>query len=262
MGSGLAPGSALATAGQRALFAAASARLAASREAAARPVARALRDTALGRHPAAERRWLERIAAHRAAAASIAASTPDERGLSDAERSAEASVATTWMSMPPVLGALLMRLVAELRPASCLELGSAFGISTAYQAAALELNAGGRVTGLDIEGMVAIATPALARLGLESRVELVGGRIEETLAAAVASASPIGLAVLDADHTEEPTVSAFERIAPALAPGAVVVVDDIGWTDGMRRAWRRIAADPRIAAAVSVKRAGIAVAGP
>lgn len=49
------------------------------------------------------------------------------------------------MSLPPPWCLLLMQLVRELAPRFCVELGTAFGISTAYQATAPELNGSGKL---------------------------------------------------------------------------------------------------------------------
>ena len=163
------------------------------------------------------------------------------------------------MSLPPVLGRLVIRLVRELEPRSCLELGTGFGISTAYQAAALDLNGTGGLISLDVGDITKLAQPGLERLGLGGRVELVPGLIEETLASACERAAPIDFALLDADHTEEGTVGAFDAIAPGLSGGAIVVCDDVNWTDDMRRAWRTIAARGRVSATVTLRRLGIAI---
>jgi predicted O-methyltransferase YrrM len=221
-------------------------------------IAAALRGTATGRVPAEERAWAARIEAHRGELpAQLAAAGSPERDLG--ERLAEATRAATWMSLPPVWGRFLMRLVRELAPRSCLELGTGFGLSTGYQAAALELNGEGRITSLDQDALTDIARPGLEGLGLAGRVELVGGWIEDTLAEALARAAPIDYALLDADHTEEGTLTAFDAIAPHLSDGAVVVLDDINWTDGMRRAWAAVARRDGVAATVGLRRVGIAV---
>ena len=221
-------------------------------------ISAALRATALGRFPAEERAWADRVEAHRRdLPAIIAAAGPAARG--HAERLAEATAAARWMSLPPVWGRFLMRLVRELAPRSCLELGTGFGLSTAYQAAALELNGEGRITSLDQEALTAIARPGLEGLGLGERVELTGGMIEETLAAAVKRVAPIDYALLDADHTEEGTLNAFDAVAPHLGDGAVVVLDDVNWTDGMRRAWAAVERRDCVTATVGLRRVGIAV---
>jgi predicted O-methyltransferase YrrM len=256
------PGSALGSAAYRLMMAGAAVPLRRRRDNASRAVASALRTTALGRIPREERAWIDRIEAHRSELASggilaAARSEPDPRDL--AERQAEAARACRWMSLPPVLGRLLLRLVRELAPRSCLELGTGFGISTAYQTAALELNEAGGLISLDVGEITRLAQPGLSRLGLGGRVELVPGRIEETLGPARTRAAPIDFALLDADHTEEGTVAAFDAIAPDLSSRAIVVCDDINWTDGMRRAWRTIGGHRRVSATVGLRRLGIAI---
>jgi predicted O-methyltransferase YrrM len=240
-------------------------RLARRRDYASQALREALRATALGRRPADERAWAERIEAHRrrlpGEVVEIAASDTEAPQRDRSEHLAEAVRACEWMSLPPVWGRLLTRLVRELSPRSCLELGTGFGISTAYQAAALELNGSGGLVSLDVAGLTAIAAPGLDRLGLSHRVELVGGLIEDTLAAACERAAPIDYALLDADHTEEGTLGPFRAILPHLSEGAVVVFDDINWTDGMRRAWRRVELHERVLATASARRLGIAIVG-
>jgi predicted O-methyltransferase YrrM len=256
------PGSALGNSAYRALMAGAAVSLGRRRGRASRALARALATTAQGRIPPEERAWIDRIEAHRrelASGALAAAAGPD--GRDPAERQAEAAQACRWMSLPPVLGRLLIRLVRELAPRSCLELGTGFGISTAYQAAALELNASGVLRSLDVGDITRIAEPGLEHLGLGNRVALVPGLIEETLADARNEAAPIDFAFLDADHTEEGTLAAFDAIAPDLAPETVLVLDDINWTDGMRRAWRSVGARERVSAAVGLRRLGIVIVG-
>jgi predicted O-methyltransferase YrrM len=225
----------------------------------------ALRDTALGRLPGEERAWAERIEANRRrlprAAVGIAARDPGAPQRNPSEHLAEAERACEWMGLPQSWGRLLTRVVRELSPRSCLELGTGFGVSTAYQAAALELNGAGRLVSLDIPNLTAIAAPSLERLGLSHRVELVGGLIEETLPGACELAAPIDYVFLDADHTEGGTLRPFDALIPHLADGATVVFDDINWTAEMRGAWRLVRERPRVNAAFGVHRLGIAVVG-
>ena len=214
------PGSEIDGAGYRLLMVTAAARLALRRKAISRPLRRALLTTALGRIPDSDRAWIDRIEAARPQlAAGAIAATEDSVDRPEAERLEEANTAVKWMSLPPILGRLLLRIVREREPRSCLELGTGFGISTSYQAAGLEINGEGRVRSLDIDGMIALARPGIAQLGLESRIEFVGGEIERTLDTAVAAAGPIDFALLDADHTEAATVAAFDAICPGLRPG-------------------------------------------
>ena len=156
-------------------------------------------------------------------------------------------------------GRFLMRLVRELRPRSCLELGTGFGISGAYQAAALELGGGGgALTTLDVAAeWSTIAERGFSELGLDGRVELRRGKIEETLPGVLHDAGPLDYCFLDAEHTEAATVAHFDAVLPHLA--AVAVVDDILRNDEMRRAWRTISRRDRVSAAVGTGRMGVAL---
>lgn len=202
----------------------------------------ALSKTALGRPSAEERDWIERIEATR-------------HTLPDAGDDAAMS---TWQSIAPVWGRLLLTLARELRPTAAIELGTGFGLSGAYIAAGLELNGQGRLVSLEGNpGWADVARRRFAELGLGERAEVRVGRIDDTLEASLADAGAIGLAFLDADHGEAPTSGHFERIRPRLAPGAAVVVDDINWGEGMQRAWAQIAGSDGAASAVGLRRLGI-----
>ncbi len=152
-----------------------------------------------------------------------------------------------------------MRLLRELAPQSCLELGTGLGISAAYQGAALRLNGTGRLITLDGSPQwAAIAEDGLESLGLE-HVAVAVGPIADTLADVLRDAAPLDYALVDAEHTEEATVGYFESIVAHMSPQAVMVFDDISWSRELRRAWRRIAHDERVSAAFALGRMGVAV---
>jgi predicted O-methyltransferase YrrM len=149
-------------------------------------------------------------------------------------------------SKPPEAARLLFRLVRERQPERCLELGTCLGISAAYQAAALDLNGRGSLTTL--EGAPALGERArtlLDELGLGSRVEIRVGRFVDLLPD-VLQGVRLDLAFVDGHHDEGATLDYFQQIAPAMNGGGVLVFDDIGWSDGMARAWRTIRSDAAV----------------
>lgn len=193
---------------------------------------------AFGRLAAGERAWLDRVEARRA-------------------RLADRGVGVDFMSVPPLWGRFLLRLARELAPGSALELGTAFGISTAFIAAGLELGGGGRLITLDAsEEWGEIAAEGLTELALDGRVERRLGWIDDTLAPALAEAAPVNLAFVDAEHQAEPTVRYFDAMLPHLAPGAVVVFDDIAFNREMRSGWRTIRRHRGAARALDLGRMG------
>ena len=232
------------------------------------PLARALRTTALGRIPAGERGWATRIEARRRELSSrdavVGPSFADRISAGDDEPqvpSIPVGGAAGWISLTPAWCAFLMRLVRELGPRSCLELGTGFGISTLYQAAALELNGAGTMT--TVEGApdyVPIAKEGFSAFGLDRRVEVEVGSITETLKEVAARSAPIEFAFVDADHTEEATLAQFDAMLPHLSDGAILVFDDVRWErGGMVRAWQEIVRHGRVSLALGMRRIGVAV---
>ncbi|MFA4838893.1 MAG: class I SAM-dependent methyltransferase [Candidatus Neomarinimicrobiota bacterium] len=143
-------------------------------------------------------------------------------------------------------GRFIFNLVREFRPAVCLELGTCLGISAAYIGAALELNQTGRL--ISIEGsdsLVKIATANLAKIGL-TQTTVISGRFQDKLPQVLKEWSPLGFVFIDGHHEEWATLNYFEEILPFAGQNALFLFDDIYWSFGMNRAWRKIRADRRI----------------
>lgn len=242
----------------------------AGRRGAGRAARRALLETAVGRLDADERRWIAAIEDHREAL--LAEPRPEELLFEpetlppsgafalDRERT-PVGVSAAMLSLPPGWGVLLMKLARHRAPRASLELGTGFGISTAYLAAGLRLAGGGELVTLEgSEVLAARARETLDELGLGD-VRRVVGPIAETLPAEADRLAPYELAFIDAEHQTEATLDHFRALAPGLASGAVVVLDDVNWAP-MRVAHDRIAADERIAGGAVAGRFGLSIAGP
>lgn len=165
----------------------------------------------------------------------------------------------TVASKSPLWCSLLFRFVRTLRPTSCIEMGTAVGISAAYQAAALTLN--GRGTFTTLEGAASLADIArdnLRRLGL-GMVEVVVGRFEDTLDDVLERRQPVDYVFVDGHHDRQATLAYFEQTIPFLAETAFLLFDDIAWSDGMKEAWSAIARDERVGLAVDLGAVGLCV---
>lgn len=242
------------------------ARLMGDRDPALRPLVRALRMVVSGRIPPEERAWIERIEARRGQLMGRGAPTglPEfapatescaSGGFTMTAPQTTIGVASAIMSLAPSWCVLLMRLVRELAPRSALEVGTGFGISGSYQAAALELN--GRGTLITLEGSEAWAESAVegfSTLGLE-RVEVRVGPIAETLTEEAESHAPLDFVFIDAEHQEQATLAHFEAILPSLAEGAIVALDDVGWP-GVQRAHAAIGRHDRVSTSIVIGRLG------
>ena len=156
-------------------------------------------------------------------------------------------------------GMLLFKLVRTMHPVSCVELGTAAGISAAYQAAALRLN--GRGSLITLEGAASLAHVAernFRQLDLDN-VNVSVGRFADTLPGVLKARGPIDYVFIDGHHEEEAALTYFQQILPNLEDIALVVFDDIKWSDGMKRAWTSIADHPKVSIALDLGSAGVCI---
>jgi hypothetical protein len=156
---------------------------------------------------------------------------------------------------------LLFHLVRGLQPRSCLELGTCVGISASYQAAALELNGQGQL--LTLEGapeLARLAESHLQEIGLPHRAAVVQGLFQETLTSVLQESQHFDFVYIDGHHQENATWDYYQSISPHIGDGGVLVFDDVDWSPGMERVWKRIRQDDSLTAAIDMVRVGLCVA--
>lgn len=145
------------------------------------------------------------------------------------------------------LGEFMFKIIREYKPVICFELGTCLGVSSAYGAEALSLNKnnGEYIT---LEG-----APKLAQLS-KSTLEkfsftncfVVEGRFVDSLPHLLKKYNNIDFAFIDGHHEENATIKYFEAFYSNLSQKAILIFDDINWSNGMRRAWKTIRKDDRI----------------
>ena len=162
-------------------------------------------------------------------------------------------------SKPKQAATLLFALVRLLRPERVLEMGTAVGISAAYQGAALCLNGGGRL--ITVEGSpasVEVARDVVDRLSLSDTVESRIGLFDKVVPEVLADGGP-GYVFIDGEHAEKATLRHFELVEPHLLPPGIVVFDDVGWSDEMKRALSRLRQDERVVESTDAYGMGLCV---
>ena len=190
------------------------------------------------------------------AATKYAEQTPEEM-YQGVERTRSLGAMSRRSSKPYRGTLLLLKLLRRFRPESCLELGSGVGMTAAYQAAALELNGKGHLVTLEGPASIAaVAEATVASLG-HGRVTVQAGRWQDTLADVLAANRPIDIAFVDGHHDRDASIAYFEAILPALSDGAVFILDDIRWSQGMLEAWTAISTHPRTEVSIDLVDTGI-----
>lgn len=143
----------------------------------------------------------------------------------------------------PRKGQQLFKLVQLLRPKTILELGTSIGIGTMYLASSMRSG-----TTLSLEGCpetAAIARRNLSLLGV-SRTEVLDGPFEVNLAPVLEAIQTLDFIYFDGNHRLEPTLHYLETCLPYCTDHAVLVFDDIYWSEEMHTAWEKIKLHPRV----------------
>ena len=142
-------------------------------------------------------------------------------------------------------GSLMNLLIKEAGARRILEVGSSYGYSTTWLAEAAR-GVDGRVISLELRAAkTEYARGQLARAGLEGRVEF---RVGDALASLAQLPGPFDFVLIDL--WKDLYVPVFERLYPKLAPGALIVADNMLEPESARahaRAYReRVHATPEM----------------
>jgi len=151
-------------------------------------------------------------------------------------------------------GKLLHRIADWFNPEMIVELGTGLGISTLY------LATGSPGTPLhSIEGNTERATFAaqmVSRCAL-GPVSIHWGEMEEKLADILPLMPERFLAYVDGNHHFEPTVRYVRSLMERVGEEAVIILDDIYWSEGMYRAWKEIISWPETRVSIDLFHMGI-----
>jgi predicted O-methyltransferase YrrM len=144
---------------------------------------------------------------------------------------------------PKKYAQLLYRMVHYYKPETIIELGTSFGITTAYLASA---NTASNV--FTCEGSGAIASIAKQNFAAQqlNNVQLTEGDFAKTLSPLLSKLSKADFVFIDGNHRKEPTVHYFNQLLKYATPNAILVFDDIHWSAEMEEAWALIKEHPAV----------------
>lgn len=159
-------------------------------------------------------------------------------------------------------GRILFSTVRFMRSECCLELGTAYGMSALFILGALKSYAksGSLATVEGAEPQFSVCSSMLKRHHGEV-VSCHFGQIDKVLPELVKSLGSIDFMFHDAGHSRENYIRDFNLVSEVLAPGAVVLFDDIRWKPPSRmgqgdprtyEGWKEVIAHGRVRRAVEV----------
>ncbi len=162
----------------------------------------------------------------------------------------------------PIWCRLLYTLADKFAPKNALELGTCVGISTAYQAAALQKKSGKLFTLEGSSDFSKVAEENLTELGISNVVEFVRGLFDHTLSSTLDESEEWDFIFIDGHHDGDATWRYLREIQPRLAATALVIFDDIRWSDDMLRVWEEIVASGTFQLCIDFEELGVCAKFP
>ncbi len=175
-----------------------------------------------------------------------------------AAKGGEAALATmARFSIPPAYGRILYALVEEIKPRLVVEAGAGYGISGMYIGCALSDDPDASFITFEPGEYAAIAEDSVSQV--IDNAFVIRDRFERFYQYLDADAE-IGFAFFDAVHAYGALRRDTKLIKGWLSPGAMIVLDDVNYSEETRAAWSKIATDRDVDfSALINKRLGVIV---
>ena len=160
---------------------------------------------------------------------------------------------------PKKYAQLLYRMVKYYKPQTILELGTSFGLTSAYLACANP-----KATLHTCEGAASIAAIAkenFNHLGLQN-IYLTAGDFEATLTPLLSTLKIVDFAFVDGNHRKQPTLNYFNKLLNHCTPNSIFIFDDIHWSAEMEEAWSAIKQHTKVTLTIDLFFIGIVLINP
>lgn len=156
-----------------------------------------------------------------------------------------------------VMGNVYSWLVQTWQPEVIVEFGTAFGVSGMYFLAGLEANGKGKLLTFEPnETWRRMAVDCLEQIG--TRFVSTAGTFEAMVDTVLPAGERIDMAFIDAIHTSAFVMPQLERVVARCSDHALVILDDINFSDDMQACWSRVSRDARFVSSVALgQRVGI-----
>ena len=152
----------------------------------------------------------------------------------------------------------LYRLIQDFKFEHIIELGTSLGINTSYLA---KSNSNASIYTFE-------ADPNALKIAKEVNIDYNNiifheGDIGQFLPEMLNRLNPqIDLVYADANHTYEASIKYFNVILPYLSTQSIYIMDDIHWSDGMKKAWEEIKLRKEVTSSIDLFDAGLLFFNP
>jgi len=180
--------------------------------------------------------------------------TPDlrpehgERMMFTMEQVAQTGKSRSW-------GIVLYLLSRECKAEVILELGSCAGISGGYLAASDHCKILHTIEGS--APLASLASETISQISPKYKVHNL--LFDEALDDLLPKLDHVDLAFIDGHHEKIATIHYWQRIAPKMRDGGIVIFDDVSWSQDMRDCWNYLSVQPEFSHAFDFGSIGICI---
>lgn len=157
------------------------------------------------------------------------------------------------VSLPAKYGNVLAKMCEVYEVEEVIELGTSLGISTAYLAMNPLVNVHTVEANSEIYDK---AKRAFKHLGA-SNVNFINAKFDDVLKDFSELADSKKIIFIDGDHNKESCLRYFKACLNFIQEDAIIVFDDIYWSEEMTEAWYDIRSDERVSLSIDLFRMGI-----
>ncbi|SMC45230.1 O-methyltransferase [Moheibacter sediminis] len=149
-------------------------------------------------------------------------------------------------------------LAKNLKAKNYLEIGTNLGVSCSYIISALKENDDFNfVTMEGIQALCEISQKQFSTLTDEKNFKIIQGLYENTFPQVLDLPFDFDVIFIDGNHQKSPTLHYFESLKSKINSPAVVVFDDINWSEEMKEVWAIIKNDSIVNYAIDLYKLGI-----
>lgn len=147
------------------------------------------------------------------------------------------------------LDQLIYRLAVDLKPRNIIELGSGFGISTAYLSKAAPE---ARIISIEENPETgAITSENLKELSI-NHVEFLVGNFDQLLTETINKLDEFDFVFINGNHTKDALLNYFKHCLPRLSENSVMIFREIYRSREMREAWKEIKSNPKVSVSIDL----------
>ncbi|MCX2745757.1 class I SAM-dependent methyltransferase [Mangrovivirga sp. M17] len=157
---------------------------------------------------------------------------------------------------------IIYNYIIQYKPECVLELGTNLGVTTLLMSEGSSLYGGQIYSFEGSDSLSKLALKAFKNFGADN-IKVIKGNLDSTLPSYLkAFDKKIDFVYMDANHTYEATINYLNTIYPYLNENSAVLIGDIYWSEGMKKAWKEICSSGMFNTKLDFYHSGLLMKGP